>query len=236
MGRVLGVSPGRILAPVPPLHRLAVVPDVHMRRGLFEEAVRLHEQGCRVVFLGDYVDNGPRANDPVFLRELFGFCREAHATPLLGNHDLAYVFPDREDYRINGYEPATAAAVAEVYAEYAADFAYVHRVGKYVFSHAGLGQPLLNALALRYGAVDLDDAVAYLNERQPPELFFRSRYNGGTDAFDGPTWLRLPQFHGALAEEGITQVVGHSSQAVIRLRHNMLMIDVKRALVLEWAA
>ena len=206
-----------------------------MRSGLLTEAVRLREQGCDVVFLGDYVDNGPRANDPVFLRELFGFCRKAHAVPLLGNHDLAYVFPDREDYRIDGYEPQTAAAVAEVYAEYAADLAYVHRAGPYVFSHAGLSHALLTALALRYGVAGTDAAIAYLNEAQPPELFFRSRHNGGTDAFDGPTWLRLPQFHGALADEGITQVVGHSSQSVIRLRHNMMMIDVKRALVIEWS-
>ena len=219
---------------MPTSHRLAVIPDVHMRRRLLDEAVRLHGDGYDVCFLGDYVDNGPHANDPVLLRELLGFCRKAKAVALLGNHDLAYVFPDEKRYRISGYEPRTARAIADVYAEYADLTAYVHRVGEYVFSHAGLGQALLSALARRYGATDLDAAIACLNVQRPPELYFRSAHNDGTDAFDGPTWLRLPQFHGALSEQGITQVVGHSSQATIRLRHNMLMIDVRRALVMEW--
>ena len=215
-------------------HRLAVIPDVHMRHRLLDEAVRLRGEGYDVCFLGDYVDNGPHANDPGFLRELFGFCREARATPLLGNHDLAYVFPERTDYRINGYEPANAAAVATVYAEYADLFRYAHRVDKVLLTHAGMSRTFLNALAVTYGCDDLDEVVAYLNDRRPAELFFRSRHNGGTDAFDGPLWLRLPQYHGALQSEGITQVVGHSSQATIRSRFNLLMIDVKRALVMEW--
>ena len=215
-------------------HRLAVVPDLHMRHRLFDEAVRLRGDGYDVCFLGDYVDNGPHANDPAFLREVFGFCREAGATPLLGNHDLAYVFPDREAFRISGYEPANASKVADVYAEYADLFRYVHRVDRYVCSHAGLSRTLLNALVVRYGCTGVDEVICVLNEERPRELFFRSGHNGGDDPFDGPMWLRLPQYHGALIREGITQVVGHSSQATIRLRFNLLMIDVRRALVLEW--
>ena len=219
---------------MPTPHRLAVIPDVHMRHRLLDEAIRLHGEGYDVCFLGDYVDNGPRANDPVFLRELFGFCRKANATAILGNHDLPYVFPDREDFRISGYEPLTASAVADVYAEYAELTTYVHRIGRYVFSHAGLGRALLSTLSLKYGATCLDAAIAYLNDERPPELFYRSRHNDGDDPFDGPTWLRLKQYHGALSEQGITQVVGHSSQSTIRLRHNLLMIDVQRPLVMEW--
>lgn len=219
---------------MPTRYRLAVIPDIHMRRRLLDEAVRLRGEGYDVLFLGDYVDNGPRANDPAFLRELFGFCRQAKATALLGNHDLAYAFPDRVDWRVNGYEPQSAAAVAEVYAEFADVFSYVRRVGKYVFSHAGLCQPLLHAMATRHGATEIDEVIAVLNLERPPELFYCSKHNGGTDAFDGPTWLRLPQFHGALSDRGLQQVVGHSSQSTIRVRHNMLMIDVRRALVMEW--
>lgn len=205
-----------------------------MRTRLFDEAVRLHGDGYDVCFLGDYVDNGPRANDPAFLRELLGFCRKANATALLGNHDLAYAFPDRIDWGVSGYERRTAAAIAEVYAEFADVLTFVRRVDRYVLSHAGLSQALLNSLSIRYGAAELDDAIALMNDERPPELFYCSKHNGGTDPFDGPTWLRLPQYHGALSEEGITQVVGHSSQATIRMRHNLLMIDVKRALVMEW--
>lgn len=205
-----------------------------MRHRLFDEAIRLHGDGFKVVFLGDYVDNGPTPNDPVLLREVFEFCRKTSAVPLLGNHDLAYVYPEEPKYRNNGYEPANAQQIADVYAEYADELRYVYRLDKYLCSHAGLSRALLHVMAGRYGLVDLDEVIDYLNERRPPELFYCSPVNGGTDAFDGPLWLRLPQFHGALMDQDITQIVGHSSQAAIRLKHNLLMIDVKRPLVVEW--
>ena len=124
--------------------------------------------------------------------------------------------------------------VAAAFEEYRELFRFVYRLDRFLLSHAGVSRALLHVLAVKYGVHDLDDVVAYLNERRPPELFFCSRHNGGADPFDGPLWLRLPQFHGALADQGITQVVGHSSQATIRLKHNMLMIDVRRPLVIEW--
>ncbi len=215
-------------------HCLAVIPDIHMRHQLFHEAVRLHGEGNKVVFLGDYVDNGPQPNDPVFLRELFEFCRKTGSTPLIGNHDLAYLFPDDISFRKNGYEPGNARAVAEVYTEFADMLQYVYRLDRYVCSHAGLSKTLLNVLMTKYRCADLDAAIAYLNEEQPPELYYCSPVNDGTDPFDGPMWLRLGQFHGALQDEGLTQIVGHSSQSTIRLKHNLLMIDVRRPLLVEW--
>ncbi len=215
-------------------HCLAVIPDIHMRHQLFNEAVRLHGEGNKVVFLGDYVDNGPQPNDPVFVREIFEFCRKTDSTPLIGNHDLAYLYPEEVRFRKNGYEADTAAKVAEVYAEFADLLRYVYRLDRYVCSHAGLSRTLLNVLMSKYGAADLDAAIRCLNEDRPPELYYCSPVNDGTDAFDGPMWLRLPQYHGALQDEGITQIAGHSSQSTIRLKHNLLMIDVRRPLLVEW--
>ena len=205
-----------------------------MRVRLFDEAQRLHAEGFKVVFLGDYVDNGPKPNDPLFLREVFEFCRKANAVPLIGNHDLAYIFPDQAKYRVDGYEPANASRMADVFAGAADLLRYVYRLDRYLCSHAGLSRTLLQVLAVKYGITELDAAVAFLNEQRPEELYYCSRHNHGSDPFDGPMWLRLGQYHGALLEEGITQVVGHSSQSTIRLKHNMLMIDVKRPLVIEW--
>lgn len=205
-----------------------------MRRQLFHEAQRLHGEGFKIVFLGDYADNGPSANDPLFLREIFEFCRKANAVPLLGNHDLAYVFPDEVRFQGVGYESKNARRMADVYAEAADLLRYVYRLDRYVCSHAGISRALLHVLAARYDVHDLDQVITFLNEQRPPELYYCSPANDGTDPFDGPMWLRLPQFHGALSELGITQVVGHSSQAAIRLKHNLLMIDVKRPLIIEW--
>ena len=205
-----------------------------MRTRLFDEAQRLHGEGFQVIFLGDYVDNGPVPNDPAFLRELFEFCRATASVPLLGNHDVAYLYPEREHLRASGYEAASARKVAAAFEEFADLFRFVYRLDRYVCSHAGISRALLHVLAIKYGIHQLDDVIEFLNERRPPELFFCSRHNGGQDSFDGPLWLRLPQFHGALSEQGITQVVGHSSQATIRLKHNLLMIDVRRPLIIEW--
>ncbi len=215
-------------------HCLSVIPDVHMRGRLLDEAQRLHAEGFKVVFLGDYADNGPKPNDPLFLREVFEFCRKANAVPLIGNHDLAYIFPDQPKYQVFGYEAANARRMADVYAEAADILQYVYRLDRYVCSHAGISRALLNVLAIKYDVHGLNEVIQFLNEQKPEELYYCSHYNGGTDAFDGPMWLRLPQFHGALSELGIMQVVGHSSQSAIRLKHNLLMIDVKRPLVIEW--
>ena len=213
---------------------LAVIPDIHMRRALFERARELSDEGYPLLFLGDYCDNGPRPNDPGLLRAIFTLARERDAPLLIGNHDLAYVYPDEGRFRYDGYEPRGAEAIAEVYLEFADSLRFAHREADYLFSHAGLSDVLVRVLAARYGIRGPDAAVRFLNAEQPPELFFRSPVNGGADPFDGPCWLRLPQYNGAFVEEGITQVVGHSSQARIRLRHNLLMIDVRLPLVLEW--
>lgn len=216
------------------MHSLAVIPDVHMRRQLLRRAVELSDEGYPVLFLGDYCDNGPGPNDPGFLRELFAFARERGAPLVIGNHDLAYVYPAQGRFRYAGYEPGNADAIAEVYARYRDLLCFAHLRGPYLFSHAGVSGVLTRVLAAKYGVAGVEAVVDYLNEAQPPELFFRSPVNGGADAFDGPCWLRLPQYGGAFAEEGITQVAGHSSQARIRLKHNLLMIDVGLPLVLEW--
>lgn len=199
-----------------------------------ERARELADEGYPLLFLGDYCDNGPRPNDPRLLRRLFALARERGAPLLIGNHDLAYVFPDEPRFRYDGYEADTAEAIAGVYAEFGDCLRFAHREGKYLFTHAGVSDALARVLAARYGARDVDEVVRCLNVEQPPELFYRSPVNGGADPFDGPCWLRLPQYTGAFEEAGVTQVVGHSSQARIRVKENLIMVDVGLPLVLEW--
>ena len=207
-----------------------------MRRSVFEHAVRWHERGYPVVLLGDYVDNGPRANDAGFLREIFAFCREAGAVPLIGNHDLAYLYPEREGFRQNGFEPDSLEALARVYDSARDLLRYAYFAEPYLLSHAGMSSAFLRLVQSRYhvSTDDLPGLVTYLNRERPEELHYQSAHNDGDDPFDGPLWLRLPQYRGALASHGVTQVVGHSSQAAIRMRHNLLMVDVRLPLILEW--
>ena len=219
---------------MPTSHRLAVIPDVHMRRKMLHFAMDLHAEGYPLLFLGDYADKGMQGNNPAFLRELFAFAVKNDAVLLLGNHDLAYLFPERTEFVIEGYEAENAAEIAKIYDEYRAHFTFVHRVDRYLFSHAGLGPELLHSLQKQNAETSLDGIIEILNSTQPPELFYRSAYNGGTDPFDGPLWIRPEQYDGALEDEGIKQVVGHSSQASIRLKHNLLMVDVQLPLILEW--
>ena len=206
-----------------------------MRRGVFRHALDLHAAGHPVVLLGDYVDNGPRPNDAGFVREVFAFCREAGAVPLVGNHDLAYLFPAEERFRRQGYEPASADALAEAYAEAADLLRFAHLVdGRYLLTHAGVSHAYICALEGHYGVAGPAELVRYTNEARPRELFYCSPVDGGSDPFSGPLWLRLPQYHGVYRSAGITQVVGHSSQSTIRMRHNLLMVDVQLPLLLEW--
>ena len=219
---------------MPTSHRLAVIPDVHMRRKMLHFAIDLQAEGYPLVFLGDYADKGLKGNNPKFLRELFSFAMKHHAVLLVGNHDLAYLFPERKEFIIDGYEAKNATEIADIYDEYREHFTFVHRVDKYIFSHAGLGTTLLDAMQKQHPDCSLDRIIETLNTTLPPELFYRSGHNGGTDPFDGPLWIRPEQYDGALAAEGITQVVGHSSQSSIRLKHNLLMVDVQLPLIMEW--
>lgn len=213
---------------------LAVIPDIHMRRHVFQYALDLAEQGHQVVLLGDYVDNGPRPNDPRFLREIFEFCRKAKAIPLLGNHDIAYLYPEKSGFRQNGYEADTALAIKEVYAEYSHLFKFVYRNDHLLVSHAGISQHFASILEAKYSIQGVDQIVHFLNEEQPPELFFQSPINNGKAPFDGPLWLRLAQYEAAFSSEGITQIVGHSSQSTIRMKHNLIMVDVGLPFLIEW--
>ncbi len=213
---------------------LAIIPDIHMRQSVFQHALDLREQGHPVVLIGDYVDNGPRANDPKFIRRIFSFCREYGAVPLIGNHDLAYLYPHELSFRKNGYEEENAAEIAAVYDEFRSIFKYIYRVDHYLISHAGVSSTFAQWIARKYNVEGLDNLIHYINEHRPPELFWCSPHNEGDDPFDGPTWLRLPQYTGAFEKEGITQVVGHSSQSTIRLKQNLLMIDVRLPLLVEW--
>jgi len=215
-------------------HRIAVIPDVHMRRKMLHFAIDLHEEGYPLVFLGDYADKGPHGNDPDLLRELFAFAKTHQAVLLVGNHDLAYLFPEREDFRIAGYEQENADTISHIYQEYQDQFVYAYKKDKYIFTHAGLGHEVLDTLHAQHPEASLEEIIDILNSTKPPELFYRSAYNGGTDPFDGPLWIRPEQYNGALEKEGMTQVVGHSSQASIRLKHNLLMVDVQLPLIIEW--
>ncbi len=205
-----------------------------MRRKMLNFAIDLQEEGYDLVFLGDYVNKGTRGNDPKLLNEIFAFAKTHQSKLLIGNHDLAYLYPDRPDFKIEGYEEDNASAISDIYQEYKEDFCYVYRNDKYLFSHAGLSKKLLARIHRQYPNYSLDETINYLNKKQPPELFYRTERNGGTDHFDGPLWIRPEQFNGALMEEGITQVVGHSSQASIWLKHNLLMVDVQLPLIIEW--
>ena len=216
------------------MQSLAVIPDIHMRRSVFQHAVDLAEDGHDVVLLGDYVDNGPRANDAGFLSEVFAFAEAYDAVALIGNHDLAYLYPERPRFRQNGYEPATAPALEAVYARYRDQLRFAYHRGRYVFSHAGFSRKLVACLTARYGARSPREVVDLVNAQAPPEVFYQGPANDGGDLLDGPLWLRLPQYDGCWLEEGVLQVTGHSSQSTIRFRENLLMIDVGLPLLLEW--
>lgn len=77
---------------------LAFVGDVHGNvralRGLWDALVRLEVP--HTVFLGDYINKGPRSAD--VLQELVSHADAGHATLLAGNHEVALLDAlDRED-------------------------------------------------------------------------------------------------------------------------------------------
>ena len=205
-----------------------------MRRSIFQHAVALSEAGHELVLLGDYVDNGPRPNDAGFLREVFTFAQDVNATLLVGNHDLAYLYPERHDYRKSGYEPRGAKAIERVYAQFREHFRVAYKQDHIVCSHAGFSRQFVELIHGRYGVSSPAEVVNLVNADDLPETTYCGPANDGRDAIDGPMWLRLPQYDGCWQQERILQVAGHSSQSTIRFRKNLMMIDVRLPLLLEW--
>lgn len=130
--------------------RILVIPDVHLKSWMFQDADRILETGAAdsVVCLGDLLDDwGHQEDAGAYLETLDAATAFAAKYPqtrwCYGNHDIAYLW----NVKVSGMaensmaEQTARRGLFRLYHEIPMDqLAFVHRIDDVLFSHAGISR------------------------------------------------------------------------------------------------
>ena len=213
------------------MSKILVIPDVHLRDWMFDEADRLMRENEieQAVCLGDLVDDwdmqlNRKAYEAVF-EKVFAF-DEKHPNTLwcYGNHDVSYIWHKLE----TGYSPYQEALVernvAEMRDRMGDRLQYAHSVGKCLFTHAGITWEFLDNLRFRgfkvRGIKSLEDVRDMVNQCGMIELW----------KDESPLWAR-PTYEDnfrVFEDYQVFQVTGHTPVQSIYMNRgrNLLFCDV----------
>ena len=194
-----------------------VVGDLHTHIETAESI--LAQNPARVIWLGDWLDRHGEVDGPYECVKVAQFLRKIMVDRpqdvfIMGNHELAYRFPEAEKYAICGSTRAKVTAFNEYFPEKLWDrFKIAHveewNSQKLVFSHAGL-TPTFFPL----GKFDEDHLTRIA--KIAIDHGHRSDYNPLFDHDSaGPMWMRWQTFP---LFEGICQIVGHTCFACPQIR------------------
>ncbi|MCR4684182.1 MAG: metallophosphoesterase [Lachnospiraceae bacterium] len=203
--------------------KVFVVPDVHLKPWMFEEArAQLSALRCdRVVLLGDLVDDWFCEKDYGLYRETLKqavkFIRDHDALFCYGNHDLSYKWEAEE----SGYSPSARQVVLDGLSELEdhvreENLGYIHRIDNTLFSHGGLIAEFVDEY-LGGEMEDLDEALWEINQMSENELWQN----------ESPIWTRPQDYEGYLNmyPEDLFQVVGHTPVPSPTRQGRLLTLD-----------
>ena len=189
------------------MSKVFVIPDVHLKPWMFDKAEELlsRSEYEKIVCLGDLVDDWDQEKNLGLYLETFDAIerfinRHSNFLFCYGNHDVSYIWEARE----SGYSDYARKVVLEGISKLeklipVGNIAYIHRVDKVLFSHAGLTEICVSHFLPNF-AGDIDELLERINSFRRDELW--------CDA--SPIWAR-PQDGGIeMYPEGYLQVVGHT--------------------------
>ena len=203
-----------------------VIPDIHLKPGLFERASELlkEKKADRAVCLMDIPDDW----DQQFNLDLYAqtydaaisFAKEYPDTLwCYGNHDLCYLWNRRE----SGYSAIAQGIVCEKLnklREALPDperLQVLHRIDNVLFLHGGLADAYVSTFtpASRYN--DVDEVIRRINSFGPEKMWMGL----------SPIWFRPGYDTGKMYKpRKLLQVVGHTPVQQIRKDGNVLSCDV----------
>lgn len=206
--------------------RVLVIPDVHLKSWLFDNAEAILEVGKAdmAVCLMDIPDDWGMDFQVEKYRETYdraiSFAKKFPNTLwCYGNHDVSYPWGMLE----SGYSPYAENTVIskleelEHSLEDESQIYFLHRIDNVLFSHGGLTEAFVERLGMSPAEDDIDDIVAAVNDAPGNYLWDNA----------SPLWLR-PQYD---AVEGFRsdiykQVVGHTPVEVIYEKNGFISTDV----------
>lgn len=205
--------------------KVLVIPDIHLKPFIFEQASRLMADQIaeRAVCLMDIPDDwNQKLNIDLYEDTFDAAIRFARDYPdtlwCYGNHDLSYVWSAME----SGYSPMASYMVNKKLRQLqstipeANPIRYVQRIDDVLFSHGGLDKGFVLTYVSEAVYNDVDQVLDSIES-----LGYREMW---TD--DSPIWLR-PQYEHTLLyqEEDFLQVVGHTPVETITREGNLITCD-----------
>ncbi|MBE5836232.1 MAG: hypothetical protein E7309_16640 [Butyrivibrio sp.] len=188
------------------MSRVLVIPDVHLKPWIFDEAEKVDKSSYEdIVVLGDLVDDWGKGNDidayEETLKRAAEFGKE-HGESLwcYGNHDVSYLWDAME----SGYSVQARITVIEGITKLERiledRYKFVHRIDNVLFSHAGVTETFV-LHSCGYHVKEIEDILAKINRMEKQELWRDS----------SPIWAR-PQadFYRMFRDDLLYQVVGHT--------------------------
>lgn len=179
-------------------------------------------EGCRFVFLGDYMDPYEVIHPYDLLNNLhdiidFKLKHMEDVILLLGNHDMHYIHP--QAIKGTRYNYGIANDIAAIFKEHRSLFQYACQEGKTIYTHAGISNdwwkndfmPLVDKSSLRYDndILDVASLLNNANEQQLKAMFQISFWRGGFHENGGIFWAdKNETIDNPL--KGYHQVVGHT--------------------------
>ncbi|MBE6035094.1 MAG: hypothetical protein E7222_10425 [Clostridiales bacterium] len=189
------------------MSKVFVVPDIHLKPWIFDEAEKQMATGNfdTVVLLGDLVDDWDQQENIDLYKNTFDAAisfinRHQNVLYCYGNHDVSYEWEALE----TGYSYSARETVLAGMEELKrilpdGNIAFVHRIDKVLFSHAGLTEAFLNHFFPDYKG-KFNDLINEINMLGKDEMW--------CDA--SPIWARPQDGRVKLYPEGFMQVVGHT--------------------------
>jgi predicted phosphodiesterase len=208
--------------------KTVIIGDVH-GRDQWKQIVAQEKDADRFVFLGDYFDSFDisAVEQMHNFKEIVEFKQTIgeEVIMLIGNHDYHY-FPEMGDSSTSGYQTRMAPSIKQLVDENRKHLQVAHRIGKFVFSHAGISSEWLDDTITDWTEENMVDKINELFKYTPLSLDYRSfkmfsatEWAGasgyGNETYQGPMWIRpkaLMEANKKTLRKKIIQVVGHTHQ------------------------
>ena len=215
-----------------------IIGDVH-GRDQWKQIVAQEKDADTVIFLGDYFDSFDisAVEQMHNFKEIVEFketsftnagTEDQHKTRvimLIGNHDYHY-FPEINDSSTSGYQTRMAMVIKQLIGEKREHLQVAHRIGEFVFTHAGISSQWLDDTVIDWTEENMVDKINELFTYTPLSLDYRSyrmlsatEWSGasgyGNETYQGPMWIRPKALMSANKDtlrKKIIQVVGHTYQ------------------------
>lgn len=205
--------------------KVLVIPDVHLKPYMFDEASKLMRRGVadKAVCLMDIADDwGQEANLNLYegtYDKAIQFAKEFPNTLwCYGNHDYSYLYL----YRESGFSYMAIDIVKNKLAELQKvlpdekQMAIIHRIDKVLFMHGGLTKRFVYHNVPTKDEDNIDDIIERINQLPHHKLW--------ND--DSPLWAR-PQGTGLemYSPDNYIQVVGHTPVRHIMVENSVISCD-----------